>query len=118
MATAVIVSGVLAMSCSRVTLRDLSSSRLTCPTPAIETRAKSCQTSTNSRLPDQEHAMDWDEQKPRPAKAVTLGDDLSALSVSELEERLVALARETERIKAEIKAKKAHETAAAAIFKR
>ena len=39
--------------------------------------------------------MDWDEQKPRPAKAVTLGEDLETLSVSELEARLVELAAET-----------------------
>lgn len=62
--------------------------------------------------------MDWDEHMPRPAKAVTLGEDLRTLSVSELEERLAALARETERVCSEIKAKKEHENAAAAIFKR
>ena len=54
--------------------------RLTCPRAAIETRGKSCQTSADSKLPDQEQIMDWDEQKPRPAKAVTLGEDLRTLS--------------------------------------
>lgn len=62
--------------------------------------------------------MDWDEQRPRPAKAVTLGEDLRTLSVSELEQRLVDLAQETDRVRAEVQAKKAHEEAAAAIFKR
>lgn len=61
--------------------------------------------------------MDWDEHKPRPAKAITLGEDLRTLSVSELEERLVELARETDRVRGEIQAKKAHEAAAAAVFK-
>ena len=62
--------------------------------------------------------MDWDELKPRPAKVTTLGEDLRTLSVSELEQRLVELARETDRVRAEIEAKKAHEAAAAAVFKR
>ena len=61
--------------------------------------------------------MDWDEQTPRPAKAVTLGEDLRTLSVSELEQRLMQLAHETERVRAEMQAKKAHEAAAAAVFK-
>jgi uncharacterized small protein (DUF1192 family) len=63
--------------------------------------------------------MDWDDLKPRPAStAVTLGESLEALSVSELEARLVALTREMDRVQAEIQAKKAHEAAAAAVFKR
>lgn len=62
--------------------------------------------------------MDWDEQKPRPAKAVTLGEDLRTLSLSELEQRLADLAQEADRVRAEVQAKKAHEEAAAAIFKR
>lgn len=61
--------------------------------------------------------MDWDEHKPRPAKAITLGEDLRTLSVSELEERLVELDRESDRVRGEIQAKKAHEAAAAAVFK-
>ncbi len=63
--------------------------------------------------------MDWDDLKPRPASAaVTLGENLETLSVSELEARLVALTREMDRVQAEIQAKKAHEAAAAAVFKR
>jgi len=62
--------------------------------------------------------MDWDEQKPRPPKAITLGEDLRTLSISELDQRLVDLAIEAERVRAEIQTKKAHEAAAAAVFKR
>ena len=73
--------------------------------------------SSVSKVPDREQIMDWDEQKPRPAKAITLGEDLRTLSVSELEERLVELGRESDRVRGEIQAKKAHEAAAAAVFK-
>ena len=73
--------------------------------------------SSVSKVPDREQIMDWDEQKPRPAKAITLGDDLRTLSVSELEERLVELGRESDRVRGEIQAKKAHEAAAATVFK-
>ena len=62
--------------------------------------------------------MDWDEQKPRPAKAVTLGEDLRTLSISELDQRLAELALEAERVRTEIETKKAHEAAAASVFKR
>jgi len=63
--------------------------------------------------------MDWDDLKPRPSSsAVTLGENLETLSVSELEARLVALSGEMDRVRAEIQAKKTHEAAAAAVFKR
>ncbi len=62
--------------------------------------------------------MDWDELKPKPAKAVTLGEDLKSLSVAELEARIVALRAEIERVEEELRAKKAHEAAASALFKR
>ena len=62
--------------------------------------------------------MDWDELKPKPPKAVTVGEDLKTLSVAELEARIVAFTAEIERVKAELQAKKAHEAAAAALFKR
>ena len=62
--------------------------------------------------------MDWDEHQPRPAKAVTLGEDLRTLSISELEQRLVSLAQEAERVRGEIASKKAIEAAADAVFKR
>jgi uncharacterized small protein (DUF1192 family) len=62
--------------------------------------------------------MDWDELKPKPPKAVTVGEDLKTLSVAELEARIVTFTAEIERVKAELQAKKAHEAAAAALFKR
>lgn len=62
--------------------------------------------------------MDWDEPKPKAAKAITVGEDLKTLSIAELGERIAALAAEIERIKTELQAKQAHEAAAAALFKR
>ena len=56
--------------------------------------------------------------KPKPKPSVTLGEDLTTLSVAELEARIAALQGEIERVKAELGAKKAHEAAAAQIFKR
>jgi len=62
--------------------------------------------------------MDWDELKPKPPKAITVGEDLTTLSVAELEARIVTFTAEIERVKTELQAKKAHEAAAAALFKR
>jgi uncharacterized small protein (DUF1192 family) len=62
--------------------------------------------------------MDWDEVLPKPVKAITVGEDLKALSVGELEERIRALEQEIARVRSELQAKRAHEQAAAALFKR
>ena len=62
--------------------------------------------------------MDWDEPKPKTSKAITVGEDLTTLSVAELNERIATLAAEIERTKAELQAKQKHEAAAAALFKR
>jgi len=62
--------------------------------------------------------MDWDDVRPTPAKAITLGEPLDVLSVSDLQERLAALEAELQRVKREITAKQAHEQAAAAFFKK
>lgn len=62
--------------------------------------------------------MDWDDQKPRPAKAITVGENLQDLSVAELDARIAALTQEIERVRVELRAKRAHEAAAAAVFKR
>lgn len=62
--------------------------------------------------------MDWDDIRPKAAKAITLGEDLTSLSVAELEARIAALQQEIARVEAERAAKKAHEAAAAALFKR
>ncbi len=62
--------------------------------------------------------MDWDDVRPKPTKGIVLGEDLASLSVAELDQRIVALQKEIERVTAELAAKKAHEAAAAALFKR
>jgi uncharacterized small protein (DUF1192 family) len=62
--------------------------------------------------------MDWDEVLPKPVKAITVGDDLRVLSVGELEARIVALEQEIVRVRDELQAKRAHEQAASALFKR
>lgn len=64
-------------------------------------------------------AMDWDDVlKPKVVKTVTVGEDLTTLSVGELEARIATLKEEILRVEAEIAAKKKHEAAAAALFKR
>jgi uncharacterized small protein (DUF1192 family) len=63
-------------------------------------------------------SIDWDDLKPKAPKGVTLGESLESLSVGELEARITALNKEIERVQAELAAKKAHEAAAAAVFKR
>jgi uncharacterized small protein (DUF1192 family) len=62
--------------------------------------------------------MDWDDLKPKPKPGIALGEDLKSLSVAELEARIAALEGEIERVRGELAAKKAHEAAAAAVFKR
>ena len=89
----------------------------------IETGAKSCQARTvysraRTFVAQEETAMDWDDLKPKPKKVVTVGEDLRSLSVSELQERIGELQQEIERVQGELSAKKAHEAAAAQIFKR
>jgi len=63
--------------------------------------------------------MDWDEIAPKKSKsAAAVGDSLSTLSVAELEARIAEFEREIERIKLELDAKRRHEEAANALFKR
>lgn len=62
--------------------------------------------------------MDWDDVRPAPAKAATIGDNLETLSVAELEARIAALAAEIERVKSELAKKKSHEAAASLLFKK
>lgn len=61
--------------------------------------------------------MDWDEARPKPAAAITIGEDLKRHSVAELEARIAALEAEISRTRTEIGAKKAHNAAASALFK-
>lgn len=60
--------------------------------------------------------MDWDDLKPKPVKAVAVGDDLTRLSIAELDERVVLLEAEIVRIKAAADAKRRHTAAADALF--
>ena len=62
--------------------------------------------------------MDWDDLKPKPKPGITLGEPLSSLAIGELEARIVALETEIARVQAELAAKRAHESAAAELFKR
>ena len=63
--------------------------------------------------------MDWDEIAPKkPKTKAAVGDNLSTLSVAELEARIAEFEREIERVKAELEAKRKHEQAASALFKR
>jgi uncharacterized small protein (DUF1192 family) len=64
-----------------------------------------------------ERAMDIDDLQPRrPVKDVTLGEQLSTLSISELEERLARLDAEKVRVEAEISVKRRAREAANAVF--
>jgi uncharacterized small protein (DUF1192 family) len=63
--------------------------------------------------------MDWDEIQPKKPKTnVAVGDNLSTLSVAELEARIAEFEREIERVNAELIAKRKHEQAASALFKK
>lgn len=55
---------------------------------------------------------------PRPKKVHEVGQDLSELSVFELDERIAALEAEIERLKTDRHAKAASKSAADALFKR
>ena len=61
--------------------------------------------------------MDWDEAKPKP-KGITTGEDLSTVSIGELEARIAAFEAEIRRTRAEIETKKARQSAADSLFKR
>ena len=61
--------------------------------------------------------MDWEDLKPKPPRTATLGEALETFSVAELQARLLALQAEIGRVEAELAARKAHEAAAAQLFK-
>ena len=61
--------------------------------------------------------MDWDDVRPKPESRVTLGDNLTALSVADLKHRMAACESEIDRLRAEITKRQAHEQAASQIFK-
>ena len=61
--------------------------------------------------------MDWDDTRPPLRSSASIGDNLETLSVAELEERIAAFTAEIERIQAELARKRAHESAAEALFR-
>ena len=63
-------------------------------------------------------SMDWDEAKHKMMKDAQVGESLDTLSISDLEARITAFEAEIVRVRAEITRKKAHEAAAASLFKR
>jgi uncharacterized small protein (DUF1192 family) len=65
--------------------------------------------------------MNWDEDRQKPtgrAAPITVGEPLASFSIAELEARIAALTQEIERVQEELRAKRAHEAAAAAVFKK
>ncbi len=61
--------------------------------------------------------MDLQDFLPKPKPQIIVGEKLEALSVSELEGRIVSLREEIGRVEAELEAKRARVAAAQALFK-
>ena len=57
------------------------------------------------------------ENETRPKPQIVIGENLDAISIAELEQRIIALDSEIARIRAEIAKKHAGKAAAAAFFK-
>jgi uncharacterized small protein (DUF1192 family) len=60
----------------------------------------------------------FDDEAPKKKTAHTVGEDLAALSIHELEERIGLLKAEIARLEEAIAAKRASEKVAAAFFKK
>ena len=62
--------------------------------------------------------MGWDEARAKsPPRQITVGEDLSGLSIEELKRRIETLKDEIVRVEAELERKVRHEAAASALFK-
>lgn len=59
-----------------------------------------------------------DDNRPKRRAAAVPGEDLSLLSISDLEERIALYRGEIERLEADIAAKRASRDAADAVFRR
>jgi uncharacterized small protein (DUF1192 family) len=57
------------------------------------------------------------EDRPSPKPTMVIGENLDAISIAELEQRIVTLDSEIARIRAEIVRKQASKTAAASFFR-
>jgi uncharacterized small protein (DUF1192 family) len=62
--------------------------------------------------------MTFDDDRPKPKPVAAIGDTLATLSVRELQDRITAFEAEIARVRQELEKKRAHEAAAAALFKR
>jgi uncharacterized small protein (DUF1192 family) len=62
--------------------------------------------------------MDWDDVRPAPKREIIVGANLEALSIEDLEARIVALQGEIERVRATLTSRRSQQQAADAIFKR
>ncbi len=60
--------------------------------------------------------MEWDEPKAKNAKTIMIGEDLSEISIADLQARVAALKAEIERTEAVAAAKRKHSAAAAELF--
>ncbi len=60
----------------------------------------------------------FDDEPTKPKRVHEIGQDLSLLSVGELDERIVQLRAEIERLEAELRSKGSTKTAAEALFRR
>lgn len=60
----------------------------------------------------------FDDEPQKPKRVHEIGQDLSLLSVGELNERIVQLRAEIERLEAELMAKGSTKAAAEALFRR
>ncbi len=60
----------------------------------------------------------FDDEPKKPKRLHEIGQDLSLLSVGELEERIVQLRAEIERLETELQAKGSTKAAAEALFRR
>lgn len=62
--------------------------------------------------------MDWDDiSKPKPSREIIVGESLERLSLDELNERIVRLKSEIERVEKEIEHKQAIGARAESVFK-
>ncbi len=58
-----------------------------------------------------------DEDRPKPHPDIVIGEDLAAISVDELEKRIILLEAEISRLRAEIASKQATKASAENFFK-
>lgn len=62
--------------------------------------------------------MDWDDVRPKPQVKAVIGEDLKRHSVADLRQRIADCEAEIVRVRSEIAAREAHETAASRLFKK